>query len=173
MGCRRLIGSGLPILPHLPTYAAHSRPGVVATPAELVSFWRSLPHAVANGQLLQLCDGTFFLGGECASLFIRDAYVKMGSQILKMVAEGVRNIVVTGIPGIGKSYFGLYLLWQLAIRGKTVIWQRSRTNNRYKFHGDSVETGELNSFGAELADPSVWCELSGPLLAPPHCGLPP
>jgi hypothetical protein len=141
---------------------------VVATPAKLVSFWRSLRHAVANDQLLQLCDGTFFLGGECASLFIRDAYVKMGAQILKMVAEGVRNIVVTGIPGIGKSCFGLYLLWKLAIRGETVIWQRSRIEERYKFQGDSVEVGDLKSFRAELHNPAVWCEFRSLQPAPPH-----
>jgi hypothetical protein len=93
-----------------------------------------------------------------------------------LVAEGVRSIVVTGVPGVGNSYFGLYVLWQLAMRGETVIWQRSLHSERYKFQGSTVQVGGLDSFRAELRNPSTWHELppysnKAPLPCPFHFAL--
>jgi hypothetical protein len=137
------------------------------TPA-LQAFWRSLPHATREGHLLVLADGTKWLGTESkGTMYVRTHYEQLWDQCKALIADGTRRILVTGNPGIGKSWFGLYILYQLALSGTTVVWQRSRWGTRYLFKVDTVAVGGLHDFGRELEGPSVMCAHGKPLLTSP------
>ena len=127
---------------------------------KLAAFWKALPRAelTHEGRVLELVDGTTFLGSADlrGQLYVRVHYEKLWAIIHNLQQTGMRRLVVTGNPGIGKSCFGLYMLHELALLGKTVVWQRSRAAERYLFKDGAVFQGDIKSFTAELRNSSVW-----------------
>ena len=83
-----------------------------------------------------------------SKLFIRPCYKELSEIILDGASSGaLRNIVVTGTPGIGKSVFGLYLLYLLRRQGRTVVFD------------EGVAEGEFSSFKTAeylTGDPTAW-----------------
>src|ERR1700744_1952476 len=64
-----------------------------------------------------------FLGGinKPSTLLICKCY----RHLLTLVLDNnrwIRNLIITGKPGIGKTYFGYYLLYDLIRRNQTVIY---------------------------------------------------
>ena len=57
--------------------------------------------------------------------------------------------------GIGKSLFIYYLMWKLALSGKTVIWDR-RGILPVMFSSHGVHKGPLEAFESKLQDPETW-----------------
>ena len=108
--------------------------------------------------MLELANGTTFLGSSDwrGQLYVRSHYERLWALVRDLQQTGTRRLVVTGNPGIGKSCFGLYMLRELALLGKTVVWQRSRAAERYLFKDDVVFQGDIKSFTAELRNSSVW-----------------
>ncbi|CAG8475627.1 9924_t:CDS:10 [Ambispora leptoticha] len=53
-------------------------------------------------------------------LFVRDCYIHLSKLILE--DGNFWRLRITGNPGIGKTFFGYYLLHQLAVRNETVIY---------------------------------------------------
>ena len=68
----------------------------------------------------------------------------------------VKDIVVTGTPGIGKSMFGYYLLYLLRCEGKTVVFELKGA--WYRFGDEGAEKGRLDDFyyAGYLDDPESW-----------------
>lgn len=126
------------------------------------AFWSALPRASVSGRLLQLADGTLFLGKAKLSnkLYIREDYLGMWDVIKASVESGITGLVISGSPGIGKSRFGLYVLFQLARLDvcQTVVWEATQSRRRYLFRrGQRALKGGLDAFVELLEDTSVWC----------------
>ena len=65
--------------------------------------------------------------------------------------------LVTGSPGIGKSYFLFYLMRCLAqIKPLPVVVLDIRNNQTLCFTGDKVMSGTRADFASYLVDPNTW-----------------
>ena len=122
----------------------------VAADNNVTDFAATLTEAVVTNNTLELVNDTFFLGDPMlgSKLFIRPCYKELSEIILDGASSGaLRNIVVTGTPGIGKSVFGLYLLYLLRCQGRTVVFD------------EGVAEGEFSSFKTAeylTGDPTAW-----------------
>lgn len=76
----------------------------------------------------ELSGGGHFFGSDInpSVLFIRKCYDDLLDPIFD---EKTRNLRITGNPGVGKTFFGYYLLYQLALLDKTTIY-----DNHNKLH---------------------------------------
>ncbi|CAJ0644343.1 4612_t:CDS:2 [Entrophospora sp. SA101] len=137
------------------------------------------------GGMLCLPDGVFFLGEEYkygSKLLIRNCYLQLLELIEKNRKPGLSahtGCTITGTPGIGKTYFGLFILFYVRYRypKATIIW-RGDENNCYQFlsEGD-VQERDFHQFSKTLnnaenfyiADAHVmtWCSAYKILLTSP------
>ncbi|RHZ89298.1 hypothetical protein Glove_16g200 [Diversispora epigaea] len=86
----------------------------------LVNLWNALKNTKLNKQdeFLHLSGGTSFLG-DLNILYIRKCY----RELLEIVFdENIKRLRITGNPGIGKSIFTYYILYKLAQRNKTIVY---------------------------------------------------
>jgi len=67
--------------------------------------------------------------------FVRECYVHIAKAMLALQSGSIA--ILFGTPGIGKTYFGFYLLLCLAKLGRTVVYQR-KDEFRYLFTPDLV-----------------------------------
>ncbi|RHZ75565.1 hypothetical protein Glove_212g139 [Diversispora epigaea] len=122
-----------------------------------------LPSKLVNnfGGILCLPDGIFFLGEEHkygSKLFIRNCYLQLLESIEKDRKLGLSahtGCAITGVPGIGKTYFGLYLLFYIHYKypKATIIW-RGDENKSYQFSPDgNVQKEDINLFDKMLENP--------------------
>jgi DNA replication protein DnaC len=68
-------------------------------------------------------DGFISFGGNIPSttsntLYVRESYQRIVSSIKPRY---INKVIVTGTPGIGKSFFLIYLLWELVKQKKRVL----------------------------------------------------
>ncbi|CAB1105052.1 unnamed protein product [Ectocarpus sp. CCAP 1310/34] len=106
-------------------------------------FGAALTGAALTENTLTLANGTFFLGkSACRSkIFVRHCYNETFQLIRKSAAQ--RNdgttpkIVIVGTSGIGKSVFGFFLLYQLRLEGRTVVFERETVPRAFSFEHDS------------------------------------
>ena len=47
-------------------------------------------------------------------MYVREAYRKLEAKLNSLKEAGTRHVVVSGNPGLGKSYFALYMLLRQA-----------------------------------------------------------
>ncbi|CAG8439628.1 4521_t:CDS:2 [Funneliformis caledonium] len=69
------------------------------------------------------------------TLLIRKCYRDLASVVLD---DNVRRIRITGNPGIGKTYFGYYLLYLLARQGRTILYESVAGRASYVFDGEET-----------------------------------
>lgn len=64
------------------------------------------------GNWLELPEGTYFLGdAELGSiLYVHKAYRLLRLALRRAKSKGFRHVVVSGNPGVGKSYFAIFML---------------------------------------------------------------
>ncbi len=90
-------------------------------------------------------------------LFIRDCYVQLQDVIFK---EGEKfNICVSGDPGIGKSYFSLYMFFYLVKKGQPVV-RVGLGGSSLTFDGNEI-TFDPNGSGNDWRGTNVWLLLDG------------
>ena len=110
--------------------------------------------------MLRLAGGTTFLGSSKLPdrMYIRDDYVKLWMEIQGLVSSGLSRIVVSGNPGIGKSWFGLYIAFMLLSRSQppTIVWEARLSGTRTLIRQGQVLEGSLEDFRAELGDKNTW-----------------
>jgi Cdc6-like AAA superfamily ATPase len=89
--------------------------------AELVQFWENLRTAVAIDGILAFDPVPSFWGAIPNRLFVRKSYHDIAEIIFEKVKYGeetgtdigTSGFAITGNPGIGKSVFLFYFMWQL------------------------------------------------------------
>ena len=137
----------------------------------VTDFGAALTRAVLTENTLTLANGTFFLGKAAhgSKIFVRPCYKETVQLIRESAAQ--RNdgttpkIVIVGTPGIGKSVFSFYLLHQLRLEGRTVVFEAG--GSWYRFSDEGSVVGELSSFKTAgfFDDDNTWY-LSDPELRP-------
>ncbi|KAA1074723.1 hypothetical protein PGT21_017069 [Puccinia graminis f. sp. tritici] len=112
--------SKTPLIVKVPAIKAGSKVG-----EGLIRFWKALPEAslVVDGEVeyLELKE-SYILGDENLGdrLLVRPIYKEL-CEFFK--ANAYNRWVVTGTPGIGKTFFSVYYMWIAARAKKTVVWQ--------------------------------------------------
>ena len=68
--------------------------------------------AQLEGTWLVLPGDACFLGerNRGNTMYVREAYVKLAAALEQYAARGTKHIVITGNPGLGKSWFAIYML---------------------------------------------------------------
>ena len=83
----------------------------------LSKIWKAFKNAAINGNFLNLSeDASYLLGADdddnpISTIFIRDCYLDLHKVIFGNNKSRWR---ITGNLGIGKTFFGYYLLYQIA-----------------------------------------------------------
>ena len=99
---------------------------------EIVRFWKDLPAAQLLGegkeQYLDLKE-SYVLGNRELGhrIVVRPVYNELRECFDRKSA--MSKWVVTGTPGVGKSFFSAYYLWVAACEKKTVVWQPFETDH--------------------------------------------
>jgi hypothetical protein len=72
--------------------------------------WGS-PHKAVDGWM-HAPGGTCFLGDADlgSTLYVREAYVALQEKLEELKKKGTAHVVISGNPGLGKSWFALYML---------------------------------------------------------------
>ena len=90
---------------------------------KLKNFWEALKVTEfrVDDVFLQLPGSAHLFGknDEPSKLFIRKCYNDLINVVFK---DNVRKLRISGNPGIGKTFFGYYILYHLAVLDKTVIY---------------------------------------------------
>eukprot|EP00026_Physarum_polycephalum_P004352 Phypoly_transcript_04370.p1 GENE.Phypoly_transcript_04370~~Phypoly_transcript_04370.p1 ORF type:complete len:622 (+),score=82.74 Phypoly_transcript_04370:133-1998(+) len=149
-------------------------------PPTVVKFWNELSNAkltegkgkgkkkasdkIAEPTFLELASGTHFLGDERlgSKLFVRGSYKGLAAVTFGIL-DGGKNAVITGNPGIGKSFFLFYFLYLLQVREPeaTVVVYRHLEKRWYLFskEGAFTQVGEAEGYAVlepYLMDPNAW-----------------
>ncbi|PLW32910.1 hypothetical protein PCANC_17104 [Puccinia coronata f. sp. avenae] len=150
-------------------------------------FWKDLPAAElvgeGEGQYLDL-KKSYVLGDPKLGhrLLVRPVYKELGERFDRNSIISQR--VVTGTPGVGKTFFSAYYLWVAACRKKTVVWEpfqkRQAAQSTYLMTSDGVERVAFGSPQLEEAlqnsetvyivdgQPPVLCPAWTLLVTSPH-----
>lgn len=80
--------------------------------ASMQRFAQHAPAAKMVGDWLELPEGTHFMGHPCLGsiLYVRKAYRLLRLALTRKRSQGFPHVVVNGNPGIGKSWFAMYML---------------------------------------------------------------
>src|SRR6185312_787474 len=110
-----------------------------------------LPSKLINdfGGMLCLPDDVFFLGDKVngSKLLIQNCYLQLLDLIevnRKQGGPARRGCAITGTPGIGKTYFGLYLIFYIRYNypKAVIVWQYNE-KICYQFSPDGAKGGYL------------------------------
>ncbi|PKK58121.1 hypothetical protein RhiirC2_796830, partial [Rhizophagus irregularis] len=127
---------------------------------ELNKFWRALKDA-SHKQYLRLSGSTRFLGKEhgFSALKIRKCYRDLLSVVFD---DSINKLRITGNPGIGKTFFGYYLLYQLALKDATVVYDNFNEIDPIVFEGGKgAFTSDSVSIKSILKNKAVWYIVDG------------
>ncbi|CAG8669724.1 4007_t:CDS:2, partial [Ambispora leptoticha] len=122
-----------------------------------------LPSILMNdfGGMLCLPDGVFFLGNKSygSKLLIRNCYLQL-FELIKMNCKSngpaSAGCTITGTPGIGKTYFGLSLLFYIRYNypEATIVWQYNEKMCYQFLPNDNVQKEDINLFNRTLDSPN-------------------
>jgi hypothetical protein len=130
----------------------------------MAQFWQSLNSATEANGVLSLPTGSFWCGKETLghNLVIRQCYNDLWNMIQDMRAnQGVRRVAVMGNPGIGKSWFLFYLLYQLKKLGATVMYERINQPYAYLLSSSGVMKAKDTRDFPELMLADMWYIVDG------------
>ncbi|RIA84995.1 hypothetical protein C1645_831457 [Glomus cerebriforme] len=113
---------------------------------------------------LQFSEDVSYLFGKddqsnnITTLFIRKIYRHL-SKIIERT--GTRHFIIIGNPGIGKTFFGYYLLYKLAQQNKTVIYHKHDMLPILFSNNTSYSGKKIYEFKNILANDDVWYIVDG------------
>ncbi|POW07288.1 hypothetical protein PSTT_08376 [Puccinia striiformis] len=94
---------------------------------DIVRFWKNLPEATlvgeGEGQYLELKDSHVLGNRELGQRFLVRPIYKELCDLFERNSSVKHKWVVTGTPGIEKTFFSAYYLWIAACEKQTVVWQ--------------------------------------------------
>ena len=119
------------------------------------------PVDIDGHSFLVLPEGVYLLGDSAygSTMLLRSCYATLMSLAARKERDrGMRKIVLTGNPGIGKTLGIVEVMRVAASRGVTVVLQLGKEgDDRYLFRaGMPVLAGDENDFREFLEDPNVW-----------------
>ncbi|CAG8575757.1 3650_t:CDS:2 [Ambispora leptoticha] len=104
-------------------------------------FWESLKNAKIDNNFLQLPKDVYFLGDKKQGdiLYIRKCYDHLANIVFN---EKISRCRISGNPGIGKTFFGFYLLYLLSQKNKTIVY--------HKFGQDPILFDKQHTFSSDV-----------------------
>ncbi|CAG8454146.1 20771_t:CDS:2 [Dentiscutata erythropus] len=130
------------------------------TEKDLGKFWSSLENAKIDNNFLQLPEGAYFLGDEdqVTILYIRKCYIHLADIVFN---EEIRRCRITGNPGIGKTFFGFYLLYLFSRQNKIIVYHKASQfpilfNKQHTFCSN-----DIFDFKEYLDNANVWYIVDG------------
>ncbi|RHY91558.1 hypothetical protein DYB35_004758 [Aphanomyces astaci] len=165
-------GVRYPVIHH--RYSLHPvRHSIDLYPPELVAFWRALRTnhtAVEANAVVKLPEGIHLLGDPAlgSQVYIRPCYPPLLTLCWEIIHDPKSpHLVILGNPGIGKKFFGFFILLQLARDNKTVVYECGLSKSRYLFAGDTVVKGSQDDFVDILDLPTTYYIVDA--AQPPKC----
>ncbi|CAL8466546.1 g6082 [Coccomyxa elongata] len=131
---------------------------------QLCAFWEELKTAdFDEDDVLKLRDGVFFLGMKDfgSRLMRREVHKQLMAMVEELHKNGVKDLVVRGAPGTGKSFWLFLVMLEGARRNTKIVLQHSVLQARFLFDGCTVQEGSIHDFRRELQDPRVWYLVDG------------
>ncbi|EHS62640.1 uncharacterized protein PGTG_22635 [Puccinia graminis f. sp. tritici CRL 75-36-700-3] len=119
---------------------------------DLIRFWKALPEAslVVDREVeyLELKE-SYILGDKKLGhrLLVRPIYKEL-CEFFK--ANAYDRWVVTGTPGIGKTFFSVYYMWIAARAKKTVVWQPPFLPEHLSYLMTSSGVELVGTWGSEI-----------------------
>ncbi|CAG8792201.1 18349_t:CDS:1, partial [Acaulospora morrowiae] len=93
-------------------------------------------------------------GSNISTLFIRDCYLHLSEIIFGNV--NIFRWRITGNPGIGKTFLGYYLLYQLAKQNRTIIYHQNGRSPILFSDKKVLTTNDTYNFRDYLGREEVW-----------------
>jgi len=128
---------------------------------DVTDFWNNLSSVKETNNSLLLPSGTKWIPGATNRLFVRQCYQDVFDLICKKRDQGKTRFIISGNPGIGKTYFLAYLIFQLKKRKCQIILDMKMNNSCFLFSGTKVLEGNIDDFKEILKDPKTWCLVDG------------
>ncbi|CAG8576856.1 7163_t:CDS:2, partial [Paraglomus brasilianum] len=126
----------------------------------LAKFWNCITKSSISNQILYLPPDIYFLGDRHypQKLIIRQVYSDIIANIQSSVQSGLyHRFTITGTPGIGKSYFLLYLLYVLHLKNATIVMKHNVDREFLVFEGNNASiTPYYENVTSLLANPDTW-----------------
>jgi len=121
------------ILTYIHTHTHTYTHTYIAVPEALSAMWAQLQGLEAVGKVLKLTGAAIFFRKPLQEVWIRDSYEKLFEVLLKLSCQELPQvgILVTGNPGIGKSFFLLYAMWRFAKLRKTIVFESAEAGKVY------------------------------------------
>ncbi|EGF80090.1 hypothetical protein BATDEDRAFT_88508 [Batrachochytrium dendrobatidis JAM81] len=142
-------------------------PTSAAASSALLDFWTAFtnyPNPLEGNTVVQLPADVFILGKDSigSSIYIRPCYPKLLEKSLSIVQSAdIRHLIILGNPGIGKTYFGYFLLLHLARSGATVVYESGVDQKRYLLTPNGVLEGGKDAFWKILDSSSTFYIVDG------------
>ncbi|GIL61068.1 hypothetical protein Vafri_15463 [Volvox africanus] len=128
-------------------------------------FWQALLAlpSIIVGSFLTLPSNVYLLGTKSlgSSLLVRHCYRGIFDQMMELrSSNGMSRFLITGTPGIGKSFFAVVLMgWLVQEKGvSTIILDFDGLKYLFTTNGTDikVEMGSEMDFIEEVNDPKTW-----------------
>ena len=135
----------------------------------LKHFWQAIKNTNHDGKssLFTVSENSNFFGkpSKPSKIFVRKCY----NDLLNIVSnDKIRNLRLTGNPGIGKTFFGYYLIYYLVKCGKTVIYDVHTMKTFVILFGQTIEevsylhiTKDARRIKTNLSNPDAWYIVDG------------
>lgn len=111
----------------------------------------------SGAKLIRLSGTAQWLQLGAAPLFLRPFYDKCVRGAMAGLAPG-RRFIVRGNSGIGKSAFGMYMLWYAVKAKRTTVYVSDKVDYGYIFHAD----GRVDAFLREDLHSAALVHLDDP-----------
>lgn len=122
---------------------------------ELNKFWQTLKNASCK-EFLELPEGVRFLGKDhgTSKLLVRKCYVDLQEVVFD---DKINKLRIVGNPGIGKTFFGYYLLYLLAKKNETIVYDNFNETDPIVFEGGKrAFTSDSDAIKPYLRNSAVW-----------------
>jgi hypothetical protein len=139
------------------------------------ALWKALRTMhVGEDRMLRLPDSVRWSNSAVLDtpLYVRTAYENLYDVLSKAISKGTRRIVVSGVPGIGKSSCAYYFLWRYvqSVTPVTVLFESGDLYSLYHTDGNVYE-GSHGEMAQWFEDTSVYRFVDRATRTPPVSGF--